>query len=225
MHVLIVAEKPSVAKALELAFRQQYSLRFQKRRGVSPYNPIYKATISQQEISFQIENQTFSLGPNSILTVSSVLGHILNYEYPPPYDKKSDWTKTDPEQMIGLSSRLVPSNSSLVRQIEQLSAQVNVLSKSDLLTKKDREIAAKWFEHVDYIYTVMSREENALLGSFSQSIMNALMELESLTHIIPVSSKTGEGIDDLFAYLQRIFAGGEEEFVDVGPFRADEAWY
>ncbi|RLF13250.1 MAG: GTPase [Thermoprotei archaeon] len=110
-------------------------------------------------------------------------------------------------------------------QFRLLKPQVNVLSKSDLLTKRDREIATRWFEHVDYIYSMISKEENALLGSLSQSIMSSLMEFESLTDIIPVSSKTGEGIDDLFAHLQRIFAGGEEEFVDVGPLRADEAWY
>ena len=110
-------------------------------------------------------------------------------------------------------------------QFRLLKPQINILSKADLLTKKDREIASRWFEHVDYIYSVMMKEENALLGSFSQSIMNTLMEFESLTNIIPVSSKTGEGIDDLFANLQRVFAGGGEEFVDVGPFRADEAWY
>lgn len=103
--------------------------------------------------------------------------------------------------------------------------QVNVLSKSDLLTKKEREIVTRWFEHVDYIYSVMMKKESALIGSFSRSIMNVLMEFESLTHIIPISSVTGEGVDELFAHLQRIFAGGGEEYVDVDPFKVDEAWY
>ncbi|MDI9619723.1 MAG: ATP/GTP-binding protein [Candidatus Nezhaarchaeota archaeon] len=110
-------------------------------------------------------------------------------------------------------------------QLSLLRPQVNVLSKSDLLTGKDLEIATKWFENVEYIYTMMLREESALLGSLSQNILNALMEFEGLTSIIPVSSKTGGGIDDLFAYLQRVFGGGGEEFVDVGPFRIDEPWH
>ncbi|MDH5815978.1 MAG: ATP/GTP-binding protein [Candidatus Nezhaarchaeota archaeon] len=106
-----------------------------------------------------------------------------------------------------------------------LKPQVCVLSKSDLLTKKDREIASRWFEHIEYISNIIGKEENPLLGDFSRSIMQVLTELESLTNIIPVSSVTGEGLDELFAELQRIFAGGGEEFVDVGPFRIDDIWY
>ncbi|MEM4576970.1 MAG: ATP/GTP-binding protein [Candidatus Nezhaarchaeales archaeon] len=106
-------------------------------------------------------------------------------------------------------------------QFSLLKPQICVLSKSDLLTRKDREVATKWFEHVDYICSIMRKEENALLGDFSRNLMYVLMELESLTNIVPVSSVTGEGLDELFAQLQRIFAGGEEEFVDVGPFRVD----
>ena len=89
-----------------------------------------------------------------------------------------------------------------------LKPQVCILSKSDLLTKKDREVTVKWFDNIEYICELMSREENALLSDFSRNIMQVLTELESLTNIIPVSSITGEGIDELFAELQRIFAGG-----------------
>jgi len=106
-----------------------------------------------------------------------------------------------------------------------LRPQICILSKSDLLTKRDRELVVRWFDNIEYICEAMSREENVMLGDFSRSVMQVLTELESLTKIIPVSSITGEGVDELFAELQRIFAGGGEEFVDVGPFRADEAWY
>lgn len=106
-----------------------------------------------------------------------------------------------------------------------LRPQVCVLSKSDLLTKKDREVVVRWFDNIEYVCEVMAREENAMLSDFSRSIMQVLTELESLTKIIPISSITGEGIDELFAELQRIFAGGGEEFVDVGLFRVNESWY
>lgn len=106
-----------------------------------------------------------------------------------------------------------------------LRPQICVLSKSDLLTKKDREVVVKWFDNIEYICEVMGREESTMLSDFSRNIMQVLTELESLTNIIPVSSITGEGIDEMFAELQRIFAGGGEEFVDVGPFRVDESWY
>jgi GTPase SAR1 family protein len=106
-----------------------------------------------------------------------------------------------------------------------LRPHVCVLSKSDLLTKKDREVVVRWFDNIEYVCEVMAREENAMLSDFSRSIMQVLTELESLTKIIPVSSITGEGIDELFAELQRIFAGGGEEFVDVGLFKVNESWY
>ena len=81
--------------------------------------------------------------------------------------------------------------------------QVLVLSKSDLLTQQELERIRSWVEEGTII------DELGTIDEYSYELVNTIIEnLDNLP--IPVSSTTGEGFDELYAELQRIFAGGED---------------
>ena len=81
--------------------------------------------------------------------------------------------------------------------------QVLVLSKSDLLTPQELEKIRSWVEEGTII------DELGTIDEYSYELVNTI--IENLDNIpIPVSSMTGEGFDELYAELQRIFAGGED---------------
>ncbi len=127
MRTLIVTEKPSVARAFVVALTKGYSLKFEKKKGRTRYNPIFESKIEKGEINFKIEGKKFIAKASSVIVISSVLGHILNYEYAEPFDKKSDWKKADPIDLIELTAEFIPIQEKLAKQIEELGAKTDVL--------------------------------------------------------------------------------------------------
>ncbi len=147
--VLIVAEKPSVAKAIVKALAIKYGLKFKRKKGKTKYNAIFTtslATINQNKdqtesesakenyktviaIKCETREQPFVLtSPEDQIIVTSVIGHIYNFDYPPPYDKESDWSLTDPEELLTKEPIEKPINEQLVEQLVELGEQVNLLS-------------------------------------------------------------------------------------------------
>ncbi|MFX1512705.1 MAG: DNA topoisomerase, partial [Promethearchaeota archaeon] len=127
MNILIVTEKPSVARAFVVALTKKYGLKFERKKGRSRYNAIFQGQIEQGELNFDIEGQKIVARSLSLLTISSILGHILNYEYDPPYDKKSNWKRVDPEELIELTANFIPIKKGLSKQIEELGAKSDIL--------------------------------------------------------------------------------------------------
>ncbi|QIW24058.1 GTPase [Sulfolobus sp. S-194] len=81
--------------------------------------------------------------------------------------------------------------------------QVLILSKADLLTPQELERIRNWIEEGSII------DELGVIDEYSYELANTIIEnLDNMP--IPVSSITGEGLDELYAELQRIFAGGED---------------
>lgn len=81
--------------------------------------------------------------------------------------------------------------------------QVNVLSKIDLLTPKELEEIKNWSNGEELI------DRLGEVDDYSFELVKTLIEsLDSAP--VPVSSTNDEGFDELYAELQRIFAGGED---------------
>ena len=85
-HVLIVAEKPAVAKGIiEVLARGSHAKVF-PRPWCCPPHSLQRAGRSQYNFNFD-----FSLaieGQQCTVTLTSVLGHVMNYDFPPPIDKQ-----------------------------------------------------------------------------------------------------------------------------------------
>lgn len=188
--LLIVAEKPSVARAITRAFSISKKLKFTKRKGSIRYNAIFE-TILDSEIEYVIgeEKTKRNLRKDDILIVTSVTGHAMNFDYPPPFDKKTDWHKSNPMDLVKLDPLLLTTNEKLANQLKVLGKEADVLT-----------IATDWDSHGESIggeivnlcqfngknvgrMRFVSTSPNALINSFINQVEidnNLIASVDSL---------------------------------------------
>lgn len=124
--LLIVAEKPSIARSFVRAFSTAHKLKFTTTKGKSRYNPIFETNL-ETELTFNVrqgeeeeEGEEIRFVAGDKLEVSSVTGHVTTFDYPPPYDKGTSWQESDPLDLVDLDAIELPISQSLVEQIEDL---------------------------------------------------------------------------------------------------------
>jgi len=89
--------------------------------------------------------------------------------------------------------------------------QIHVLSKSDLLSSDRIEKVNEWLSDPLLLIDEIEQDKvNRPLRDIAIHIEESLKELGLLSELIPISSKTGEGLDQLYGEIQRILAGGED---------------
>ena len=77
------------------------------------------------DIDYEISNADktttkVTLQPGDRIKITSVTGHVSSFDYPPPYDKKTNWGDSDPEDLIDLDSIENPINENLINQLIEL---------------------------------------------------------------------------------------------------------
>lgn len=90
---------------------------------------------------------------------------------------------------------------------------MNVLGKSDLLAKEDLERIMGWAENTGALYEAALQESQELKNPHYQlglGFLRVLEDNETFGRLVPVSSKTGEGVEDIYNTLQLTFEGGED---------------
>ncbi len=87
--------------------------------------------------------------------------------------------------------------------------QVHVLSKCDLLPKKDVKKIADWSANLNSLEHAINQLEGGK-RLFSLSMVKAISKLGLRFMLIPVSGKTNQGINNLNTTLERILTGGEK---------------
>lgn len=90
------------------------------------------------------------------------------------------------------------------------SPQVNCVSKIDLLPEEILERATLWASDPVTLKEAFISEAADLKREISERMLDTLLEIGALGDFIFISSNTGEGLDDLYAQLQRIHTGGED---------------
>lgn len=89
--------------------------------------------------------------------------------------------------------------------------QIHVLSKSDLIPSDRIEKVRTWLsDPLSLIDEIEQDKVSRSLRDVAIQIEKMLGESGLVGEIIPVSSKTGEGLDELYGEIQRILAGGED---------------
>ena len=131
LSVLIVSEKPSVARGIVKALSISYSLTFKAKKGKSRFNSINSSQLSN-EITIKVqkselEEYTFILHSGTIIFVTSVSGHLTSFDYPPPFDKKTDWQISDPFDLIRKDPIEIPISETLIEQLEELGQNIDCL--------------------------------------------------------------------------------------------------
>ncbi len=86
--------------------------------------------------------------------------------------------------------------------------QVNCVSKLDLLSEEILERARFWASDPVALKEAFISEAADLKSEISDRILESLLDIGALGEFIFISSNTGEGLDDLYAQLQRIHTGG-----------------
>ena len=86
---------------------------------------------------------------------------------------------------------------------------VNILTKTDIVEKETLTCISEWERDTDILYSALL-ERKSLYSQLAEKIMIVIKEMESHTPFIPISSKTREGMEDLYTSIQNIFYGGED---------------
>ncbi len=97
---------------------------------------------------------------------------------------------------------------------------IAVLSKSDILPNHELEKILNWSINPDFIYSELLEMENKELSKLSNTrigekgiandLFHMLKDLKFFKPLIPVSSTTGFGMDDVYDEIQEIYYGGDD---------------
>jgi GTPase SAR1 family protein len=88
--------------------------------------------------------------------------------------------------------------------------QLHVLSKCDLLPPEEANRIVEWSCDPDAFYAVIDEKLSGTRRLLSRDMMQAMYSLGLQFNLIPVSSKTNEGLINLSSALERILAGGKK---------------
>jgi len=86
---------------------------------------------------------------------------------------------------------------------------VNVLTKIDIVNGEILERMIEWGRDASKLREALI-STSSLYSQMSEGIMEIINEMEATTSLIPLSSETWEGMEDLYAEVQHIFHGGED---------------
>ena len=84
-----------------------------------------------------------------------------------------------------------------------------VLTKCDLLEPDEVDSIREWATDLDKLAMSMPNLEG-MSGVLSSELLRVLQVLALESNLIAVSSKEGEGMDDLYSIIQSTFAGGDD---------------
>lgn len=87
--------------------------------------------------------------------------------------------------------------------------QLNLLSKSDILTENEIEDIITWSEEPYLLQDALDASSSGLIREFSGAVLRMLHDMGGGPTIIPTSGKKITGFETLYGEFQRIFLGGD----------------
>jgi hypothetical protein len=88
--------------------------------------------------------------------------------------------------------------------------QLHVLSKNDLVPKKDAQAITNWSANPRALEDAIEEKLEGTKRIFSRNMMKAINQLGMNFPLMPISSKTNEGMTNVNTVLERIFMSGEK---------------
>jgi tRNA U34 5-carboxymethylaminomethyl modifying GTPase MnmE/TrmE len=88
--------------------------------------------------------------------------------------------------------------------------QINILSKADLLSKKELQLIQRWSDDPDEIIEALCNEEPTMHRELCEHILRLIKDIGGYTRLIPTSKRNFFGIEDIYTNLQQQFEGGED---------------
>lgn len=87
---------------------------------------------------------------------------------------------------------------------------VNVLSKIDMLKSEEIDLIEEWSENPYRLYDDAISEKTTMHTQLSVELFRVLEEMGVFRALIPLSSETRYGLEDLYNVIQQVFMGGED---------------
>jgi GPN-loop GTPase len=87
---------------------------------------------------------------------------------------------------------------------------LNALAKTDLLKPEELERLRAWSETPETLEDALLSEKPDLYTQMTTDTFRVLDAMGSFGRAVAVSSETLEGMDDVYAYVQEVYAGGED---------------
>jgi len=91
--------------------------------------------------------------------------------------------------------------------------QINILSKADLLSKKEQLLIQRWSDNAEEILEALYNE-NLDASEMSEHVLQLIKDIGGYTRLIPTSKKNFYGIEDVYTDIQQLFEGGEDLLKD-----------
>jgi GTPase SAR1 family protein len=85
-----------------------------------------------------------------------------------------------------------------------------LLSKTDLIEAEARQKLMSWTEDRWRLQSDLWEGEVDASATFAIDLLEAMSEFGAISDIIPISSASGEGMEDLYSMVQLIYAGGDD---------------
>jgi GPN-loop GTPase len=92
--------------------------------------------------------------------------------------------------------------------------QVNVLSKADVLSKKELHLVQTWSDDPNELETALMTEQASVYREMSEGILQLLKDVGGYTKLLASSKDNLQGIEDIYTRLQMQFQGGEDLMKD-----------
>ena len=93
-------------------------------------------------------------------------------------------------------------------------SQLNILSKSDILSDEELKQLLKWSEDTDELINAISNEKASIYREINEKIIDLIKEFKSHSKLFPTGKENFFGIDDIYTQIQIQFAGGEDLMSD-----------
>jgi GTPase SAR1 family protein len=85
-----------------------------------------------------------------------------------------------------------------------------IMAKSDMLSDTDRERIASWGSDMYSLFAALTEDAVDAQTQISVELLQALETVGVDSAVIPVSSETGEGLEDIYSSVQMSLEGGED---------------
>jgi GTPase SAR1 family protein len=85
-----------------------------------------------------------------------------------------------------------------------------VLSKADMLEEEVLQKVLSWSGDIDLLYDELTRDAATMDRQLGTGVFRTLEDMGAYRALVPVSSETGQGLEDVYTQMQNIFFAGDD---------------
>ena len=111
----------------------------------------------------------------------------------------------------GFVSQLLLSVNTIFR-LNQM--QINILSKSDMLTEEEKEKVINWSKDPEELLNAISLEEASVYRELNEGMLKIMRSFGSQSILKPTSKNDFYGLEEIYTAIQLYFEGGEDLMSD-----------